>query len=331
MEAVSRRRSATRRVTDVPGPPSSMPLGDLPLSRGSLDRAAHRRAEPDLVPKLLADPATRVAVIVAESMELDGEGALNLRPPVPDDRHRLAFFLGEEHPTDAEDGSEQVAYLVVVGDPTDAGHGDWQTLRNAGVSLGDRDAGIFTTAQALANWHAAHQFCPRCGAPTEPEQAGWIRRCTRDGSEHYPRTDPAVIMAVVDDDDRLLLGRNAQWPEGRFSVLAGFVEPGESFEAAVAREVEEEVGIAVTDVTYLGNQPWPFPSSDMIGFRARATTTELSPDKVEMAEARWFTRDEYVKALRDNEIRTPSGISIAQRLIEHWLGQRIADIAEVSW
>ena len=317
---------AARRVTDVPGPPSSMPLGDLPLSRGSLDRAAHRRAEPDLVPKLLADPATRVAVIVAESMELHDEGSLALRPPAPDDRHRLAFFLGEE----TSEG-EQVAYLAVVGDPTDAGHGDWQTLRNAGASLGDRDAGIFTTTQALANWHAAHQFCPRCGAPTEPEQAGWIRRCTRDGSEHYPRTDPAVIMAVVDDDDRLLLGRNAQWPEGRFSVLAGFVEPGESFEAAVAREVEEEVGIAVTDVTYLGNQPWPFPSSDMVGFRAHATTTKLSPDKVEMAEARWFTRDEYLKALRDKEIRTPSGISIAQRLIEHWLGQRIADIEEVSW
>ena len=167
------------------------------------------------------------------------------------------------------------------------------------MDLSDRDAGIFTTAQALANWHAAHQFCPRCGAPTEPEQAGWIRRCTRDSSEHYPRTDPAVIMAVVDDDDRLLLGRNAQWPEGRFSVLAGFVEPGESFEAAVAREVEEEVGIEVTDVTYLGNQPWPFPSSDMVGFRARAITTSLHPDTVEMAEARWFTRNEYRKALQD--------------------------------
>jgi NAD+ diphosphatase len=153
-----------------------------------------------------------------------------------------------------------------------------------------------------------------------------VRRCEREGSEHYPRTDPAVIMAVVDDDDRLLLGRGAQWPAGRFSVLAGFVEPGESFEAAVAREVEEEVGVSVTDVTYLGNQPWPFPSSDMVGFRARATTTELRPDQVEMAEARWFTRDEYVRALRDKEIRTPSGISIAQRLIEHWLGRRVAEV-----
>ncbi len=310
-------------------PTASMPLGDLPLSRGSLDRAAHRRAEPDLVAGLLADPATRVAVIVAESMEVLPDGALAVRPPSADDRHRLAFFLGEE--VEPDPGTGRVAYLAVVGDPTEAGHGDWATLRNAGEKLGDRDAGIFTTTQALANWHATHQFCPRCGAPTTPEQAGWIRRCSRDGTEHYPRTDPAVIMAVVDDDDRLLLGRNAQWPQGRFSVLAGFVEPGESFEAAVAREVEEEVGIAVTDVTYLGNQPWPFPSSDMVGFRARATTTSLHPDTVEMAEARWFTRDEYREALVSKEIRTPSGISIAQRLIEHWLGQRIVEIADVSW
>jgi NAD+ diphosphatase len=311
-------------VTNVSQLTASMPLGDLPLSRGSLDRAAHRRSEPDLVTSLLADPATRVAVIVAESMEVVPDGGLAVRPPSTDDRHRLAFFLGED--VEEEPGTAPVAYLAVVGDPTEAGHGDWETLRTVGERLNARDAGIFTTTQALANWHAAHQFCPRCGAPTTPEQAGWIRRCSRDGSEHYPRTDPAVIMAVVDDDDRLLLGRNAQWPTGRFSVLAGFVEPGESFEAAVVREVDEEVGIAVTDVTYLGNQPWPFPSSDMIGFRARATTTELRPDQVEMAEARWFTRDDYTQALRDKTIRTPSGISIAQRLIEHWLGRRVADV-----
>ena len=321
------------------GSRSPLPLGELPLSRGSLDRAAHRRLEPDLVPKLLADPATRVVVLVAESMEIFPDGSLAIRPPVLDDRHRLAFFLGEEESgsdsdadpsTDTE--SERVSYLAVVGDPTvAAGHGHWQTLRNAGPDLTGRDAGIFATTQALANWHATHQFCPRCGAATEPEQAGWIRRCTRDGSEHYPRTDPAVIVAVVDDQDRLLLGRNAQWPEGRFSVLAGFVEPGESFEAAVVREVQEEVGIVVTDVTFIGNQPWPFPSSAMVGFRARAATTTLHPDRVEMAEARWFTRDDYRNALISNNIRTPSGISIAQRLIENWLGHRVADLAKISW
>ena len=175
----------------------------------------------------------------------------------------------------------------------------WLTLRQAGEALGARDAGVFTTALALANWHATHRYCPRCGAPTEPTQAGWVRRCERDGSEHYPRTDPAVIMSVVDPDDRLLLGRGAHWPEGRFSVLAGFVEPGESFEAAVAREVAEEVGVTVDEARYLGNQPWPFPSSVMIGFAATTRETELTIDPVEMAEARWVTREEYRDLLRE--------------------------------
>jgi len=306
--------------------PAADVLTRLALSRGTLDRAGHRRQEPGLLTDLVTDPATRVAVIVGDTMEVVEDRtsptgrSLALRPPVPADADRLAVFLGEE----ARDGGP-TAYLAVVGDPTDVGAGEWQNLRTAGLHLGDRDAGIFTTTQALANWHATHPFCPRCGARTTPELAGWTRRCEREGSEHYPRTDPAVIMAVVDDDGRLLLGRGAQWPEGRFSVLAGFVEPGESLEAAVAREVDEEVGVKVTDVTYLGNQPWPFPSSDMIGFSARALGTELTLDPAEIAEARWVTREAYVEALRTGELRTPSGISIAQRIIEQWLGRTIRD------
>ena len=199
-------------------------------------------------------------------------------------------------------------------------------LRAVGSELSDRDAGIFTTTLALANWHARNTHCPRCGALTEPVNAGWVRRCTAEGSEHYPRTDPAVIMAVVDPDDRLLLGRSPLWPEGRFSVLAGFVEPGESFEAAVAREVMEEVGVVVDQARYLGNQPWPFPASVMIGFIATAHDPTLRLDPVEMAEARWVTREEYMAALRAEEIRTPSGISIAKRLIEHWLGASVESV-----
>ncbi len=301
-------------------------LTRLALSRGTLDRAGHRRADPDLVPTLLADPATRVAVIVGETMEVIDDPSsptgygLALRAPLPGDGDRLAVFLGEEGR-----GREATAYLAVVGEATDAGAGDWQSLRAAGLTLGDRDAGIFTTAQALANWHSTHPFCPRCGATTSVRTAGWTRRCDREGSEHYPRTDPAVIMAVIDDDDRLLIGRAPAWPERRFSVLAGFVEPGESFESAVAREVAEEVGITVADVTYLGNQPWPFPCSDMIGFRARALDTEITLDPVEMAEARWVTRAGYLESLRTGELITPYGISIAQRIIEHWLGRTVTD------
>ena len=301
-------------------------LTDLALSRSSLDRVAHERQSPEVLAALLADPSTRVAVVRGDRLHvLEGDGgtlALDLRAPEPGDLDRLGLHLGRD--------AGGTAYVGVV-DPADRAEDalpsdGWLTLRQAGEALGARDAGVFTTALALANWHATHGHCPRCGARTEPIQAGWVRRCVVDGSEHYPRTDPAVIMSVVDPDDRLLLGRGAHWPEGRFSVLAGFVEPGESFEAAVAREVAEEVGIAVDGVRYLGNQPWPFPSSVMIGFAASSRETDLTPDPVEMAEARWVTREEYRDLLRTDSIRTPTGISIAKRIIERWLGQTVESV-----
>ena len=146
---------------------------------------------------------------------------------------------------------------------------------------------------------------------------GWVRRCPADGSEHFPRTDPAVIMLVHDGGDRCVLGRQAVWPEGRFSILAGFVEPGESAEAAVAREVDEEVGLAITDVTYAGSQPWPFPSSLMLGYTTRATGSELNLRDGELAEARWFTRDE----VRARAVRLPPPVSIAHRIITDWVAQ----------
>ena len=260
---------------------SSVTLLDLSLSRGALDRAAERRNDPGLLPRLLADPATRVLELVegsAEVLEVDGRSRCTCVRRTADDLAALGLFLGQDE--------EGTSYVAVVGDPVDQGEPrDWRTLRQVAVLLGDRDAGLFTSALALANWHAKHTHCPRCGAPTEPQQAGWIRRCTDDGTEHYPRTDPAVIMAVVDADDRLLLARGPQWGRGRFSVLAGFVEPGESLEAAVAREVREEVGIAVDDVRYLGNQPWPFPSSLMVGFTATAKDTTIQLDDDEIVEA----------------------------------------------
>ncbi len=308
-------------------------LTRLALSRGTLDRASHRRSDAGLMSGLLADPTTRVVVLSADQhAELEDDATsptgrgLAYRSPEPGDDARLAFFLGQEGPGESGTTSAGPTAYVAVVDPTlRADEALWVNLRDAGLDLGARDAGVFTTAQALLNWHARHEFCPRCGARTEPVAAGWQRQCTVDGSEHYPRTDPAVIMSVLDDDDRMLLGRSPLWPEGRFSVLAGFVEPGESFEAAVAREVMEEVGVPVTDVTYLGNQPWPFPASGMIGFRARALSTHLTLDPVEIAEAAWFSREEYVAALRGGGLRTPSGISIAQRMIEHWLGMPVED------
>ena len=299
-------------------------LRDLALSRGTLDRAGNERRDPDLMQRLLDDPATRVAYVVADRMEVDGAPGrrrLVLRAPEERDAERLTVFLGRDG-----DGTAYVASVAPSG--TEAPEDDeWVTLRAVGEELDDTEAGIFTAALALANWHRAHGSCSRCGTPTEPVQGGWVRSCPRDGSEHYPRTDPAVIMSVIDPADRLLLARNPHWRTNQFSVLAGFVEPGESLEAAVAREVDEEVGVAVEDVRYLGNQPWPFPSSVMIGFEARATTTELHLDPLEIEEAHWFTRQEYADALRSGRIRVPTGISIARRLIEHWLGEDVSTYA----
>ncbi|NUO89435.1 MAG: NAD(+) diphosphatase [Dermatophilaceae bacterium] len=318
-------------------------LVDVALSRGSLDRVAVERRRPDVIAELLDEPGTRVAEVRGDRMRVledpgaaDGSLGLVLRAPEPDDRHRLALHLGRD--------GDGTAYVGVVapaepaGESSDGSDGStagsdleargWLTLRQAAEALGPRDAGVFTTTLALAHWHSTHGFCPRCGAPTEPVEAGWVRRCGNDGSEHYPRTDPAVIMSVVDPDDRLLLGRGAHWPEGRFSVLAGFVEPGESFEVTVAREVSEEVGVAIDSARYLGNQPWPFPSSVMIGFAATTRQTDLTIDPVELAEARWVTRDEYRDLLRCDAIRTPSGISIAKRIIERWLGSTVESVVE---
>lgn len=196
----------------------------------------------------------------------------------------------------------------------------WVALRAIGAELSDADAGLATTAVALDAWHARHPRCPRCGAPTTSTAAGWTRRCTVDGSEHYPRTDPAVIMAVVDDADRLLLGHAAAWAPHRFSTLAGFVEAGESVEHAVRREVAEETTVLVGDVEYAGSQPWPFPASLMLGFRAHALSTDVVVDGVELTEARWFSRDELAAAVATGDLVLPSPASIAHALIEDWYG-----------
>ncbi len=153
--------------------------------------------------------------------------------------------------------------------------------------------------------------------------AGHVRRCPTDGSEHFPRTDPAVIVLVTDDDDRCLLGRQDGWPTGWFSTLAGFVEPGESPEQAVVREVAEETGVVVTACSYAGSQPWPFPSSLMLGYYARAAGAEPRPDGVELSEAHWYSRDDLDAALRSGEIRLSPSVSISRRLIEGWYGAKL--------
>ena len=310
------------RVEGVSG--SSETLRELPLARGTVDRAGIRRKDPELLASLLKYPSTQVLELIAgraEVTELGREIALLLRSPGEQDASRLAVFLGQD--------SDGTAYVGVVDHAQDqAANSQWRTLREVGILLSDRDAGLFATMLGLANWHATHTHCPRCGASTQPDQSGWIRRCPQDESEHYPRTDPAVIMAVTDDADRLLLARSPHWPEGRLSVLAGFVEPGESLEAAVAREVLEEVGVVVEQVRYLGNQPWPFPSSLMVGFTSRAVDPTLHLDMEEIVEALWVTRAELREMVPAGRFGISPSVSIARRIIENWYGGPIGPQVE---
>jgi NAD+ diphosphatase len=199
-------------------------------------------------------------------------------------------------------------------------------LRTAGALLSDRDAGLLTHAVALANWHGTHTHCPQCGTPTVPAPAGHLTTCPADGTEHFPRLDPAVIMLVLDPEDRLLLARNALWPAGRMSVVAGFVEPGESAEHAVIREVYEETAIEVGQVRYLGSQPWPMPRSLMLGFQSVAKGGQrITVDAEEIGEARWFSRAELLAAIESGELGVAPTSSIARRLIEFWYGEELPD------
>ncbi|MFK5634655.1 MULTISPECIES: NAD(+) diphosphatase [unclassified Ornithinimicrobium] len=295
-------------------------LLDLALSRATVDRSAHERARTGTIDAALADPGTRVLELREGTAPVlvPGRDRLALRAPRDRDVDASPWFLGRH---------EGVAYVAVRPGPGDGSPGveavedvEWLSLREVGADLDDTEAGLLTTATALHGWHRGHQHCPRCGALTEVVLGGWVRRCPADGSEHYPRTDPAVIMAVVDPDHRLLLATGNAWPDGRVSVLAGFVEAGETMEAAVAREVREEVGVSVTDLAYRGNQPWPFPASLMLGFRARATTTDLVPDPAEIRSAAWYTRTELAERMVDGSRTLPSRVSIARLLIEEWFG-----------
>ena len=313
------------------GAPYGWRVDALPLARAAIDRAAHRRAGPVLATAWASD-STRVLLVrgglvatrpgPAGSTELDLVPPLEISPQPPAEAH-VPVFLGED-----DDGA-YLALVVGEGKANDDDGADplpvlegrtWSTLRDVGHLLGDRDVDLAASGVALAAWHRRNRRCGQCGGPNEPAEAGWTRRCPVDGTEDYPRTDPAVIMAVTDDADRILLGHAARWPTRRFSTLAGFVEPGESAEAAVRREVAEEVSVEIGELEYVASQPWPFPSSLMLAYRAHALTTEIEVDGEEMAEARWFTRAELQSAVQDGDVLLPMRSSVARVLIESWFG-----------
>jgi NAD+ diphosphatase len=245
------------------------PLGRLALSRSAVDRATERRGDAAWLAEAWADPRARVLVVHdAQALVATRDGQLELVFVSPAQAPEgTRFLLGVD--------ADGIAYFGVSGGVE--GEPDTRSefpdakpmaLRQSGALLSDRDAGLLTHAVALAYWHDTHTHCPRCGTPTVPAPAGHLTVCPNDGTEHFPRLDPAVIMLVIDPDDRLMLARNALWPKGRMSVVAGFVEPGESAEHAVAREVFEETSIVVGQVRYLGSQPWPMPRSLMLAGRA---------------------------------------------------------------
>ena len=305
-------------------PMPDAPLDPLRLALGhdSLDRRADLRTGgwagvPTDRRVVLVDVDGEAAVRVgtdrsAALVSLEGEAAAR-----PED-----FFLGIDASGYALCG--RVVDRAAVAVPRDT---EWKGLRSIGLRLPPDERAVLAELLALANWHRTHPRCPRCGAPTQVSGLGWWRTCPQDGSEHYPRTDPAVIAVLLDEAGNALLGRQVRWPEGAFSTLAGFVEPGESAESAVVREISEEVGLRPDRVAYVGSQPWPFPGSLMLGYRATIGGVRPEPtvDGTEIAQARWVSREELPALCEAREVRLPGRLSIAHHLVRAWFGADILD------
>lgn len=288
-----------------------------------LDRAAAHRTDPAWLERALADPAARALVTVGGDIVVAGE----VRPAPADgwvddleDAGARPLFVGA-HDVDPLAGTAPVLLGVRGGAPLFAieaqaapAAGRAGSLRDLAPVLSQAEGGLIAFAVAMGNWHRRHRFCANCGAPSEPGEGGFVRVCPACGAQHHPRTDPVVIMLVM-DGDRALLGRQAAWPAGRYSALAGFVEPGEALEEAVTREVWEEAGVRVEDVTYHSSQPWPFPASLMLGFTCRYAGGEPVAADGELQDIRWFGRGE----LRAGSLALPPRLAIARTLIDHWV------------
>lgn len=308
-------------MANLRGPHLHTPLTLLESDRDALHRADPEVLAPGPDARYLVTRAGAASVTATTEGTTDGsgEGTLSLLLESEDPRagtHQPLVFLGRR------DGTRVLGVEIPEPSPEldDPGR-DLRDLRHVADRLSPADADLALAAVAMGSWHRSMRHCPGCGDLLEAETGGWVLRCREEGLEHFPRTDPAVIMAVRDDQDRLLLARNAHF-RGRFhSVLAGFVEPGETLEGAVVREVAEEVGVRVTAVEYVGSQPWPFPRSLMLGYRA---WTDGSPALVlqedEIAAAGWFSRDQLRAAVEAGEMELPGGSSLGRALIDDWLG-----------
>ena len=328
----------------------AMKIKTLPLSRANVDRSDLLRSDPIALEAMRSQAAFLIfdGEKFAIARQLDSDvNSISLIHHTEPSESRESYFLGRSR----EDGAQPYFLIRVEPEflPSDSAEKqnsdvknsdmksdsavkrdsdlkfdserstEWRTLREIGAHLSDLEIGLAVHGQGLANWHTKHQRCPMCGAKTIADFGGSIRRCTSDDSEHYPRTDPAIIILLRDNEDRILLGRQRTWPEHRFSTFAGFVETGESFEQAIHREVFEEAGVEVTDIEYLGSQPWPFPASLMIAFQARITNPEAArADETEIEEIRWVSRDSIKSEIDSGTLLLPPLISVARAMIEAW-------------
>lgn len=316
-----------------------------PLPR--LDRHSQLRRDPEWLAGVWQRPDTRVLSLTdgrapirgvvpgAGRLLPEGEPRLHLEPArgeLPDS----AVYLGEALQGSAHAAPEHGPIRHVVAVPGHAGLPEasaspagepvgWEDLRGVGDLLPAVEAELLAQATAVCAWHTASRYCPACGTATVVRSSGWMRLCLRCGAQHFPRTDPAVIVAVTGPDDRLLLGSAQHWDTRRYSTFAGFVEAGEHVEDAVMREVGEETGVVVDRVDYLSSQAWPFPRSLMLGFRAHTQDRLARPDEEEIRDVRWFSRAELAEEVGDGAIRVPPRSSISRALIEHWYGGRLTD------
>ena len=293
-----------------------------------LNRAGHERRDPEWLEARQRGAETRFLPLwqlrglmdLGEQLTISWRSAGDIAPFLAAGANMI--FLGLEN---------DIAHFAV--DVSDAGEkkadapfqdlGKWIDVRSAAMSAPGEHAAILAQARSTLDWHARHRYCAVCGGATELFEAGYMRKCEACGAQHFPRTDPVTIMLVLDDDGRCMLGRQPQFPKGSYSALAGFVEPGENIEEAVRREVWEEAGIVIEDVRYVSSQPWPFPSSLMIGCWGYAVSTDISVDLEELEDARWFSRAEIARMVEDwsdmQSTRMPPPLSIAHQLARRWL------------
>lgn len=278
----------------------------------SFDRWGPRRGDEAFVDASWSDPDALVVTFAGSRFAARDRRPLWVSPSLAPDGVRVLLGVGVHGPRFAVLGPRDLEA------PPNT---QWLGLREAFGSVGADELALLVHAVGLAEWHHAYRHCPWCGGELTAREAGNVLRCRSCGRDQFPRTDGAVIMLITDSDDRALLGRQPSWPEGRWSTLAGFVEPGETLEDAVRREVFEEAGVLVGEVTYAGSQPWPLPASLMLGFTGKALSADISVDGEEIEDARWWSREDALAGAEDGSLVIPPGISISRSLITGWYGR----------